>query len=225
MNDRCAEHLTNLIRLIERGEDVPEDLRAHVATCAECARVLDAMTRLQSDVPAEDDGTVEEPPVIAETVEKGAAAVERSSRKREIARALAAAAIIAAAGFLLAFGIDNPGRLRAAIGVVFLAIAPLVVVITLLVVLRRRLHEPGKAVYRRLGPGRQLAGVCLGLAEATGVAVLVVRVIFLALFFADGAGLWIYLLLMILMPVHPDDRQYLWRFQIARAIRSVRGRA
>ena len=54
MNEHCAENLSALLRLIEHGEDVPADLRSHLATCTECARLLDAMKRMQSDVDRED---------------------------------------------------------------------------------------------------------------------------------------------------------------------------
>jgi hypothetical protein len=42
------------------------------------------------------------------------------------------------------------------------------------------------------------------------------RVIFVVLLFFDGAGFWIYLLLDLAMPVHPDERQHLLRFRLRR---------
>ena len=70
----------------------------------------------------------------------------------------------------------------------------------------------------------QLSGVCMGLAERTGWPVTTFRVIFLALFFAKGFGMILYVLFDLAMPVHPADRQYLLRFRVARAWRGFRDR-
>jgi hypothetical protein len=43
-----------------------------------------------------------------------------------------------------------------------------------------------------------------------------IRLGFFALLFADGAGFWLYILLDLAMPVHPDDRQHLLRFRLKR---------
>lgn len=71
-------------------------------------------------------------------------------------------------------------------------------------------------LYKRLGPGREVSGVCLGLAERTGWPVLAFRLLFLALMFVKGFGFWLYLLFDLAMPIHPSDRQFLLRFRIAR---------
>ena len=80
-------------------------------------------------------------------------------------------------------------------------------------------NRDGKQLYKRLGPGRMLGGVALGLAEATKLNVSVIRLLFFALFFFDGVGLIIYVLLVVFMPVHPDDRQHLLRFKLRRWMR------
>ncbi|MEA2488349.1 MAG: PspC domain, partial [Acidobacteriota bacterium] len=100
-----------------------------------------------------------------------------------------------------------------------LIVVPVGIVIALGLLLRDRLCKPGKTIYKRVKPGRILSGVCLGLSETLRAPVLIVRVVFVAFFLANGIGLWIYLFLMLLMPLHPDDRQYLWRFRIMRALR------
>ncbi len=46
--------------------------------------------------------------------------------------------------------------------------------------------------------------------------VMIVRIVFLGLLLADGIGLLLYLILDLAMPVHPDDRQYMWRFRLRR---------
>ncbi len=77
-------------------------------------------------------------------------------------------------------------------------------------------------MYRRLGEGRMVSGVCLGLAERTHTPVWVWRVGTLAgiSFFSDAALL--YFLMAFTMPVHPEDRAGLLRFRIARWLRGLR---
>ncbi len=53
---------------------------------------------------------------------------------------------------------------------------------------------------RRSRSERWIAGVCGGLAQATGVEVWAWRLVFAALFFCGGAGLLAYLLLWIFVP-------------------------
>lgn len=53
---------------------------------------------------------------------------------------------------------------------------------------------------RRSRSERWIAGVCGGLAKATGLEVWAWRLIFAALFFCGGAGLVVYLLLWIFVP-------------------------
>ena len=51
----------------------------------------------------------------------------------------------------------------------------------------------------RIKEGKILAGVCGGIAKYFGVAPIVVRVIWIVLFFAYGSGLLLYLLLALLL--------------------------
>ncbi len=51
----------------------------------------------------------------------------------------------------------------------------------------------------RIKEGKILSGVCGGIAKYFGVAPIVVRVIWLDLFFAYGSGLLLYLLLSLLL--------------------------
>jgi phage shock protein PspC (stress-responsive transcriptional regulator) len=78
------------------------------------------------------------------------------------------------------------------------------------------------ALYKRLRPGYQLSGVCLGLADKTGVPVDALRLLFFVLAFANGVGIWIYVVLDLLMPVHPEDRRHLLRFRVLRWWRRTR---
>ena len=49
---------------------------------------------------------------------------------------------------------------------------------------------------------RVLAGVCGGLAEYFGIDSLIVRIVFVILFFGYGCGLLAYILLWLLAPKH-----------------------
>lgn len=77
---------------------------------------------------------------------------------------------------------------------------------------------PGRAglPYKRLRAGRQLSGVCAGIAETTRVPVSIIRLAFVALVFAKLSGFVLYIMLDLLMEVHPDDRASLLRFRIRR---------
>jgi phage shock protein PspC (stress-responsive transcriptional regulator) len=59
---------------------------------------------------------------------------------------------------------------------------------------------PARLRAARRGPGGPLAGVCEGLGRATGVDPLVVRVIFVALATAGGAGIILYVVLALVLP-------------------------
>jgi phage shock protein PspC (stress-responsive transcriptional regulator) len=61
----------------------------------------------------------------------------------------------------------------------------------------------GRPPLRRSTTDRMAGGVCGGLAEHTGVDSLIWRVGFIALTFAGGAGILVYLLLWVLMPAGP----------------------
>ena len=58
---------------------------------------------------------------------------------------------------------------------------------------------------RRSSTDKMVGGVCGGLAEHTGIDGLVWRVGFIALTFAGGAGILVYLLLWVLMAPAPRD--------------------
>jgi phage shock protein PspC (stress-responsive transcriptional regulator) len=81
------------------------------------------------------------------------------------------------------------------------------------------------AIYKRLRPGYQLSGVCLGLADKTGIPVDILRLVFFVLAIVNGVGIWIYVLLDLLMPIHPEDRRHLLRFRVLRWWRRTRGDA
>jgi len=70
--------------------------------------------------------------------------------------------------------------------------------------------------YKRLFGRRQVSGVCLGLAEATGWSVALIRTLFVGAIFLKLHGVLLYLVFDALMEVHPDERARLLRFRIRR---------
>ncbi|MBW6465552.1 MAG: PspC domain-containing protein [Brevefilum sp.] len=59
-----------------------------------------------------------------------------------------------------------------------------------------------KKLYRIPADG-MLAGVCAGLGEYLTLDATIVRLIFVLLFLTGSAGFWIYLIMMIVVPVKP----------------------
>ncbi|HEX7704999.1 MAG TPA: PspC domain-containing protein [Thermoanaerobaculia bacterium] len=78
--------------------------------------------------------------------------------------------------------------------------------------------------YKRLRKGRQISGVCLGIAETYGYSPWTVRLVFVLLVLMKLSGLLLYLLLDLLMEVHPDDRQHLLRFRFRRWLDGMKSR-
>ena len=62
------------------------------------------------------------------------------------------------------------------------------------------MEEPIKKVYRSRD-NRMIAGVCGGLAKHLGIDPLLVRIFFVLLIFANGIGIILYLILLILVPL------------------------
>jgi|tagenome__1003787_1003787.scaffolds.fasta_scaffold20876789_2 phage shock protein C len=64
-------------------------------------------------------------------------------------------------------------------------------------------QPPIRPQLRRSGTEKMLGGVCGGLADYSGIDVVLWRVGFVALTLAGGAGVIVYLLLWVLMPSGP----------------------
>jgi phage shock protein PspC (stress-responsive transcriptional regulator) len=64
--------------------------------------------------------------------------------------------------------------------------------------------------------GRQLQGICVGIAAFFGVPTWLVRAGFLALVLTGLGGGTIYFLLAFLVDFHPDDRKFMRWFRIQR---------
>jgi phage shock protein PspC (stress-responsive transcriptional regulator) len=208
----CNEAVAALVASLESGVPMNAEQREHIRTCARCRELLDSAKQFQTLL--EGNG-IQLPPV-----DSVAAAAEREVRRTTRWRSVGVVfAIAVVAWTALAIAIVGPTSLSEAAllatlwtGVSFLVVLPLL----LLFVLARAAHAPENRLYKRLKPGRQLSGVCLGLAERFRLNLLLVRLAFVAAIFFDGVGFWVYLVLDLAMPVHPDDRQYLLRFRLRR---------
>lgn len=87
---------------------------------------------------------------------------------------------------------------------------------------RERGHRPQR-LHARWKRGRLLQGVCVGIGEYFGISPWWVRAAFVALALLGLGGLPLYLLLVLGLSFHPDDRQYLLRFKVERLWRRWTG--
>jgi phage shock protein PspC (stress-responsive transcriptional regulator) len=199
----CSAALESLRRTLElpEGEDLDAVARLHLEGCVACrARLAAAMAAL-GDEPSS-------PPADAARPEAAARAGYRRRlglRALRLGLALAGAALL---GLAAAGTFSAEGSLTVVVVVALGAVAGLAMALARL---------PGRlGLFKRLRPGRQISGVCLGLAERTGTPVVAWRAAFLVLLLAKGWGLWLYLLLDLAMPVHPEDRPGLLRYRLGR---------
>jgi phage shock protein PspC (stress-responsive transcriptional regulator) len=209
----CKEAMSALVNVVEHGGAVPEEQREHIKHCARCRELLDSAEQFQ----AGESETIQEPNVDEQRLTDEVRGVRhRDVLRRILGAALFAAPTIGALTFWLVMSRNpSPREIAAVMAASLVAIViPVLIFYFLFAALRDRY---GNRIYKRLGPGRQLAGVCFGLSEATGVSVVILRLIFFVLLFVKGLGFWLYIALYLAMPVHPDDRQHLLRFKLRRA--------
>jgi phage shock protein PspC (stress-responsive transcriptional regulator) len=211
----CNDAVAALVASMESGGTLSEEQREHIRSCDRCRELLDSAKQFQSLL---GENGLHAPKTDA-TI---AAAEEEVFRKRYWYTLRAVAAVfllfvgVVATG-VIRLGNAQPGRIlliAAAVYTVWMGIIALVLFLFSYVLRTTRAGRP--RFYKRLGPGRMLSGVCLGIAEVTNVDVRLLRLLFVVLFFFDGAGFLLYLLLDLAMPVHPDDRQHLLRFRMRR---------
>jgi phage shock protein C len=210
----CNEAVAALVASLESGVPMSVEQREHIRTCERCRELLDSAKQFQTLL----GGNGIQPPAV----DAAAVAAEQEVRRAKTRRTLGLAFAIATIAWVgLSLLLTSAGGLApteafivvgAGISVVFLTIVPLL----LLVLLARTARTSDKRWYKRLKPGRQLSGVCLGLAERFNWDVTIVRLLFVAGLFFHGLGVWVYVVLDLAMPVHPDDRQYLLRFRLRR---------
>lgn len=212
----CNEAVDALIASIETGS-LTDEQREHLRTCARCREMLDSAKQFETMLDDERPREPELEPAVVEDV------VRREYAKSVVWKLVIGVFVVALAGAFLVWRSGFGGFGAPELVVVgVLAILPFVIVYAVIRGIARR-HD-GKHLYKRLKPGRQLSGVCLGIAEATGVSVTLIRLVFFVLFFTNGIGFWLYILLDLAMPVHPADREYLWRFKAKRWLAWIRSR-
>ena len=212
----CTEAVAALLGVVESGGTITDEQREHLRTCERCSELLDSAKQFQNVLS-------EETP--APEVHPNAAEIERevaAKRRRDITmRTLIGIFVIGMFGFFLlvatSAGLAKSEALLIVLAGTFIAIlvaAPILLLLQAAHGVART--KDGRRVYRRLGPGRQLSGVCIGLSEAYGIRVDVLRLLFVIGIFFKGIGLLAYVIFALAMPVHPDDRQYMLRFKLRR---------
>ncbi len=196
----CKEAIAELMQSIDANAPTSEEARAHLR---ECERGRALLTSVSEQVPAED------------------AAIDSS--------AIAIGAAIIVSGLLMLIPLRRGGGIAvpelaiiafAGICIAIIVGAPLLILFS--TVANAKASSGERRFYKRLGPGRWIEGVCLGIAEAMGWNVAFVRIAFALLVWFKGLGLLAYIVCALAMPVHPADRRYLLRFRIARAWRRMR---
>ena len=211
----CNEAVAALIASLENGTPMTEEQRTHIHDCERCRELLDSAKQFQTLL----DGNGIQAPAVDATLAAAEAEVRRNRMRRVVKFAIGGVVLLAAGITALRIGAAETAAGRAVFVVgAGIAIGALVAtpILLLLSVVRGANGEGKRRFYKRLGSGRMLSGVSLGIAEATGADVRLIRLALLALLFADGVGFWLYVLLALAMPVHPDDRQYLLRFRLRR---------
>ncbi len=207
----CNEAVAAFIAALENGTPMTDEQRAHIRICGRCRELLDSAKQFQTLLGG---NGIQTPPV-----EPALTIAEEEVRRRRTWRVLkiTGIAVLSFAMGMAALHVRvhlPPAAVYAAAGTVAVSIAAWGIAFLMWIVRGTAGGTP--RLYQRLGPGRMISGVCLGLADATGVDVRLIRIVFAALLFADGVGFWLYILLALAMPVHPDDRQYLLRFRLKR---------
>lgn len=222
MNDtQCKEAVASLLAFLENGTPMPETHRQHLNECARCKPVMDGVRALAA--PETDDVAATGDARREQAFDAAARELRAARRRRTITAALLATlAAILIIPALVIFPDHSASMYLQSLALVALTLLIFAVAIVLpLAILQRIVGGPAGAqrpLYKRLGPGRQLAGVALGIAEHTGLSVTVVRLIFIALVVTKGAGLLLYIVLALSMPVHPADREHMLRFRLRRAL-------
>jgi phage shock protein PspC (stress-responsive transcriptional regulator) len=210
----CNDAVAALVASLESGTPMTDEQREHIRTCARCRELLDSAKQFQTIL----GGNGIQPPEVDATALAAERVVRRAKTRRTLLIGLAIAVVswIGLSLLLIRAGEAPPAEAFAVAGM-GIGIASLIALpVMLLLLLAHAARSSSDRWYKRLKPGRQISGVCLGLSERFKLNVSMVRLAFFVGIFVDGVGLWVYLILALAMPVHPDDRQYLLRFRLRR---------
>lgn len=200
----CTTTMFALLDHLENGTPLAPGVEDELRTCNSCSDLVRRAQRLGSLL--DDAGPIANVPIDTQVVESE---VTRRHRRRIYWSGFA----VLVASLALGLFVATRGELHhpVAVGVI---IALFFGSPVLLVLASIRSLSPAK-IYKRL-QGRQISGVCQGLSEAWNAPVWVIRMAFVALTFGKGIGLLLYLVLDVVLPIHPADRANLLRFRIAR---------
>jgi phage shock protein PspC (stress-responsive transcriptional regulator) len=223
----CGESLEALRSFLDGGMPPEPGHVAHWRECTDCRRVVSAARREIAVLDLEDEGAVspddrtlqEQARTATSAAVEAGRAVQRGFGRWRAALILAVGMAGVAVGARLMDQLGGDSWLRALAAWIPLGLSMAAAGLVLMRVPSRF------ALYKRLRPGYQLSGVCLGLADKTGIPVGILRLLFVVLALANGVGIWIYVVLDLLMPVHPEDRRHLLRFRVLRWWRRTRGDA
>ncbi|MDP9362348.1 MAG: PspC domain-containing protein [Acidobacteriota bacterium] len=196
----------------------------HLRVCSECSVMVKRASRLSdllaSTVPTESAGAegvtgtgnrlAAMEPMVLQAATDAVAVSYRHRRTLRIVTAVAVLGIMIGSWYVKSLmHVRHPWGIWAMLVILFAG--PIV-----LAYMTAGLEAGGPSrIYKRI-LRRQLSGICQGISEAYGIRVWVVRMAFVSLLFLKGIGLALYLLLDIVLPIHPDDRAYLLRFRIIR---------
>ncbi|HYC93044.1 MAG TPA: PspC domain-containing protein [Thermoanaerobaculia bacterium] len=204
----CNDAVAALVASLENGTILTDEQREHIRTCPRCSGMLTlakGALRVKS---------------IEVSIDAAVAAAEQEVRRKRFWRAVRVYFGVLLVAYTAAVSLLWWSEMKLLDAMIFVGIgAGITVLVTgplLLLVWFIRGAGGRHRLYRRLGPPRLLFGVCAGLSEAWRIDVALVRIAFVLLFLFSGAGFWLYLLCILVMPVHPDDRQYLLRFRVRR---------
>jgi phage shock protein PspC (stress-responsive transcriptional regulator) len=211
----CNEAMTALVASLEEGTPMTPRQREHVRTCERCGALLESAKQVQSQL--------EQETLAMPRLEDAVAAAEGELIRARTRRTMfvifgICVALVAAVLLTLLLPVRetwDAGSVLWIIGMAGLISAGFFIPILGVLYLLRGFGR--RRIYKRLKPGRQVSGVCLGLAEKLNADVNLIRAIFvLLLLFGGGIGFWAYIAFDAAMPVHPDDRRYMRRFQFQR---------
>lgn len=201
----CTDAIEGLRAMLAGTAEPGPDVVAHWRSCPRCAAVLQkALQGLEA---------LEATPDLPEPDEAMVAAIQEEARIQNRRRNLALAGL----GLLVILAFCALLLIAAIIPELAILLGAILLPLSLVVIYLRIGRRPQSwNLYRRLGKGRQLGGVCLGLAERTGTRASHWRLAAVVAFLLGMPAFQLYVLMLILMPVHPDDREFLLRFQLRR---------
>lgn len=212
-NRACDAVLDRLLAFLRGGAELSEADRAHLAACPDCSRALRAARSLQDELARADMPGDDDPGPLEHATRKAQSALGRARRQRAAVIVLISLGVLAAWLLAPTGPLGWPEKL-----VLFIVVSLLAATIVggFIIVRRLATRAGGRRLYRRVGRGGWLAGVCAGLSEASGVSVWAIRAVFVGLLFVWKIGIPLYVLLALALDVHPEDRGRLLRFRLRR---------